>query len=342
MSGHYLKTKAFLIALLAQGALFTGQNIEAKKPYDPNSPLPQDAQIQLIKAGKYIKGGHPERARPIIASLLESAATVPQCVAIADYTEGYGFPLMETRRACLKKALKLCQSQDDLMVVILKSRQYQFFEITRDAINSLIKTANTIPELYKLARAAQHLALMDVAHMAMEKAYTGVGTVNEAIAFAQEANKLGMEDLVRKTLKDLIDDENNSQRLCTLLERIEDLDMKSVNRYLMLKACDKAESISDYEAIAEGARRNHQTDIHERAKYHANKAKLIEKIKSDRAEYEKQMEAWRNGVRDQQLAKQQAEAEKELDSGGSGKDGSNKRFEKDDEQSVKDAAPEGF
>lgn len=290
----------------------------ARQPW-PNSPLAVESQTQLEKAHRYMKSGRFDRAHPLVLAALDSANDVPKCLAIASFTEGFATPMMEVRRQCMGKALSLCSTRQDFIEVALKSRQYQFFEITRQAINSLIQNATTTSDLYDLARKSQEVALNDVAHLAAERAYTGVKTVPEALKFVKEVKALGMDDLVRKVLKDLIDDEDNAHYLCLLLSKIEPMGMTDLNRYLLKKALDKASAVEEFTEISEGARRNRETEVFKVAEYRGKKLKVIEQIKHDREEYQRQLQGWQEGVQ-QDLARQQAEAERALEGGG-------KRFE---------------
>lgn len=291
----------------------------ARTPW-PDSPLAPEVQVQLEKAGRYMKSGKPQQAAPIIESAVSSANDIPKCLAIATFSETYGYPLMEPRRRCMQKALSLCQTREDYILVALKSRQFEFYEITRECINHLVQGAKTVDELFDLARKSQEVALNDVAHMAMEKAYSGVKNVPDAIKFAHEVKQMGMDDLVRKVVKDLIDDDENGLSLCNLLKSVESLAMEDLNRYCLKKALDKAETIDELKCIYEAARRNRQNDIMQVALYRGKKLTLIKKIRQDRDEYAKQMKDWQEGVQ-QDLAKQQAEAEKNM-----GNDQGGKRF----------------
>jgi hypothetical protein len=302
-----------VITLVASGC----QGSIARTPW-PDSPLAPEVQASLEQAGRYMKSGKPQKAAPIIQSALSSANDIPKCLAIASFTESYGYPLMDTRRQCMQKALSLCSTREDYILVALKSRHFEFFEITRECINHLVAGAKTVDELYDLARKSQEVALNDVAHMAMEKAYSGVRSVPDAFKYAHDVKQMGMDDLVRKAVKDLVNDEEDSLALCNLLRGIEDLGMEDLNRYCLKKSLDKAETMDALKCIYEGARRNRQNDIMQVALYRGNKLHLIQKIKHDREEYDRQMKDWQEGVQ-QDLAKQQAEAEKNMGQDPSGK-----------------------
>ncbi|HEY9870011.1 MAG TPA: hypothetical protein V6D08_12670 [Candidatus Obscuribacterales bacterium] len=286
----------------------------ARKPW-PDSPLPVESQVSLERAGKLMKSGKYEKAEPLILAELERSNDIPKCLAIAAFTEAYATPMMEVRRQCLQKALSLCQTRQDFIQVALKSRQYQFFEITRQAINSLIQNANSIPDLYDLARKAQEVALNDVAHLAMERAYSGVRNVPDAIKFASECKAMGMEDLVRKVYRALIDDENSAHYLCQMLPQLEPLGQADLNRALLKKALDKAMTVDEFLEIYEAARRNREQDIFKLAEYRGKKLRLIQQIKRDQEAYQRQLQSWQEGVQ-QDLSRQQAEADRGSASGG--------------------------
>src|SRR5579885_1799783 len=303
-------------ATAALALLAMAPAMAARTPW-PDSPLTPEVQVQLEKAGRFMTSGKPQKAQPIIASALPPA--------IASFTETYGFPLMETRRQCVQKALTLCQNREDYLLVALKARHFEFYEITRECVNHLLQDAKTVPDLFDLARKAQEVSLNDVAHMALDKAYTGIKSVPEAVQFAHDVKQMGMDDLVRKVVRDLIDDEENAQQLCNLLRSTEDLGMEDLNRYCLKKALDKAQTVDELKCIYEGARRNRQNDILQVALYRGKKLTLIQKIQRDQAEYQRQLQQWQSGAQED-LAKQQEEAERNMGLGPGkhfGTDGSN-------------------
>lgn len=278
----------------------------AAKAVWTDSPLPVEAQSALTKAGRMMKSGKFDRAKPAVLAVLETANDVPKCLAIAQYTESYGYPMMEVRRQCLNKALSLCQNEEDYILLALKSRKYQFFEITRQSMSSLIQTAKTMPQLYDLARKAQEVALNDLAHMAMEKAYSGLQTEEQAFVYADHCKDLGMDDLLRKTLKQMVDDEDDSGALCDMALKIEKFNMRDLNRYLLRKALECCKTVPDMEAIQEVGRRLNEPDVVERARYFVKKGKLIQKIKGDQVEHAGKVRAWRESNDLEQARKRDA------------------------------------
>ncbi len=284
-----------LIALVSSLSLSCAQPSHARKPW-PNSPLSDQQQIQLEKAGRSMKSGKFNKAAPLVMQALDSATDVSKCLAIAAYTEPYGFPMMDVRRQCMNKALSLSSSREDLLLVALKARTYQFFEVTRQACVNLLQTGRTVPELYDLAAKAQEVGMNDIAHQAMEKAYTGIKNEKDAFAYADQCKLYGMDDLLRKVVKDLMDDEDDVAALCDLALKIEQYGMRDQLRYCLKKAMDTCNSVEGMENIVEACRRLNEPDIQKRAVYFVKKGKLIQRIKTDRAAYEAQRKAWREGI----------------------------------------------
>jgi hypothetical protein len=214
---------------------------------------------------------------------------------------------MEARRACLNKALSLCNGNDDVILVALKSRQYQFFEITRQCVNLLIGNAKTVPQLYDLARKCQEVSLNDISHLAMEKAYTGLSGkgLDAAFEYAETCKALGMEDLLRKTVKDIVDDTDDVGGICDVLIKCDGYKLRDITRYGLRKALDVCATVPDMEAIFITARQLNEPDIANRANYFVRRGKVIDKIKNDRANYEAQLRSWREGI-DIEAARQQA------------------------------------
>lgn len=277
------------VALMVSGAANA-------KQYNPDSPLPVEFQASMEKAARSMKSGKYDRAKAAIDPILSSCNDIPKCLAIAEYTEPYAFPMMETRRACLNKALSLCSTQEDYLVVALKSRKYQFFEITKSAITALIQSAKTVPQLYDLARKAQEVALNDVAHQAMEKAFTGLKTQEDAFQFAEQCKSVGLDDLLRKTIKQMIDDEEEVLGLCDLVLETEKYGMRDQTRYGLKKALDYCYTkggVEEMDQIKEVARRVNEPDVMAKADFYVKKGRLIQKMKGDQAAYQSKVRAWR-------------------------------------------------
>jgi hypothetical protein len=267
------------------------------KPWS-NSALADDQQKQLEHAQRCMRSGNFTRATAICQQVLSGCGDVPKCLAVATATEAVGLPMLETRRACLDKAISLVQNSDDMILVALKARQYQFFEITRQTVQSLLGKARSLPELYALATRCQEVALNDVAHMAMEKAYTGVKNAQDDLTFLEYCKRMGMEDLQRKAVKDVIDSQTDVRTLCEQMLRMKDggYSMRDMNRYGLRKCMDDAKTVDEMQSIFEVARQLNEPDFATRAQYFVRKGKIIEQIKSDRANYEAQLRAWREGI----------------------------------------------
>jgi hypothetical protein len=305
-------SRRFIAVSLALAGMCVPGALAKKDPPSGSTPLPQDMAKYVKRAAGAMKSGKYDKAAANIQGLLDGATDVAKCLALAESTEAYGHPMTETRRACLNKALSLSMNRDDTILVALKARQYQFFEITRTCVGKLIQSAKTTTDLYDLARKSQEVALNDVAHLAMEKAYTGVKDDVGAFAYAEQAKGLGMDDLVRKVFKELLDDDDKAGTICDTIIRMNAYDMRDLTRYGLRKAMDTASTVEDMQAIFETARRYNEPDIANRAQYFVKKGKLIQQIKEDRAAYEIQKQKWQEGeminsAQARELAKQQAE-----------------------------------
>jgi hypothetical protein len=262
---------------------------------DPNSPLTTEQQRSLKKAAAFAKKGRGDKASPIFNDILATCTDLPKCIAVAGYTEQYGHSTVDARRAIMARALELCRTYDDYILVAMKSRQYECFDVTRTAIQQLVSVANTKEQLTDLARKAMEVSMTDVAHLAMEKEYTIVKTVPDALEYANEVSLMGFTDLQRKVVKELIDDESNCAQLCMILRKIEPFKLKDLNRYLLKKALDQAASVDDFSTIWEAARRHNQKDIFDVAAFRGKKMQLMQRIKGDRANHAQRIEEWKQG-----------------------------------------------
>ncbi len=281
-------------------ALNTVPAMAGKKPI-VDSPLDEQTQSALRRA---CRAGNAQKATPVVLQALQGASDIPKCLAIAAYTETAGASMLDARRQCLVKALSLCQSRQDYIQVALKSRQYQCYEVTRDAVNALIGSGTSLDDLYDLAKKTQEVALNDVAHLAMEKAFTLVKTIPECLTFAREAKLLSMDDLNRKACKDLIDDEPNAHELMVILHYIEPFKLKDLDRYCMKKALDRAVSEKDFLDIYNASQRRGEGDIFQIALYRGRKARLMQQIKSEQETAQQALDA------------QQAKAQQDLQTQG--------------------------
>lgn len=262
---------------------------------DPNSPLTKDQQRQLKKAAAYAKKGRGDKASPIFNDILATCTDLPKCMAVATYTEQYGHSTVDARKAIMHKAVEMCRTHDDYILVAMKSRQYECYEVTREAIQHLISVSETIEQLTDLAHKAMEVSLTDVAHLAMEKEYSLVKTVPDAIEYANQTGLMGFTDLQRKCVKELIDDEPTTKQLCVILRRIEPFKLKDLNRYLLKKALDQAGSTDDFSDIWEAARRLGQKDIFDLAAFRGKKMMLMKRIQADRQAHSQRIEEWKQG-----------------------------------------------
>lgn len=299
---------AGFISLVFCASALTNVPALAKKDWT-ESPLGPDLYRQVERAKRQMKSGKFQQATASINEMLASANDVPKCLEIAASTESYGSPMIEARRACLNRAYQLCQNNEDMLLVALKARHYQMFEVTRQAITYLLGHAKNVKELYDLARRCQEVALNDVAHMAMEKAYASIpddAPPEAAYQYAEQAKALGMNDLVAKVVKQLLDNPDETpESICDTLLKCQGYKMRDLNRYGLRRALDLAKNVPDMEAIYEAARQLNEPDVANRAQYYVRRGKIIMKIKEDRAAYEAQLRAWREGI-DIDLARQQA------------------------------------
>ncbi len=320
LSTKFRTTNLLLLAALLSAPGYAAVPVLAAKFKEakPIAPPPDENQAKILQINQLLKTGKIQMAGTLILSVLESMTTVDECLNLANLTQTYGFPMMEVRRQCVRRALSLCKTSHDLMLVALTSRQYQFFELTRQAIKTLIDNTNTDADLQNLAVNAQHLGLNDIAEMAMEKVYQQTNSPEEAIYFAQEVRSMGMEKMAHKAIADLIAKEDNPVRLCVLLNSIQSLNMHDLNRQLLKKALDSAESGTDYNAIGKGAKKANELDIANVADYRLRKMELIKQIRQDQASYEDQVQDWQSKVdaererRDEEAARAKASVDKQI------------------------------
>jgi hypothetical protein len=270
----FAATSALLISLAASPSFASSKS-------DTGSPLPVEQEAKVKKANRLAKSGKHSKASQKFQSALDSATDVAQCLAVAEGTEKFGYPLMDVRRACLQKALTFGKTREDFMQIALKARQYQYYEITKSAIDFLIANANSNDELFELAQKSQELVLGDIARMSMEKYYAQTKTVPDAFVFAKRAKILNMEDMARKTIKDLIDDEPTPEGLCNLQTDIEPFQFTDLDRYLLKKAVYSVKTVTDCKAVFETAKRLGQPDIVNLAAYRGRK--MIQKQQNEEA-----------------------------------------------------------
>ncbi|MBX9666780.1 MAG: hypothetical protein K2X93_04135 [Candidatus Obscuribacterales bacterium] len=292
------KTSAFLTSFctLTAAACLTlpAGPAYADRP-DKDSPLTVNQQRDLRRAVSYAKKGRADKATPIYNEILSACTDLPKCIAVASYTEQYGFATVDARRAIMEKALEMCRTYDDYILVAMKSRQYECFDVTRKAVQQLISVSETPEQLMDLATKALEVSMTDVAHLAMEKAYTGLDSIPEAIEYSRLAGLMGMVDLQRKVVREMIDDEPSAHELCIILRKIEPMKLKDLNRYLLKKALDQASTVGEFNDIWEAARRHNYKDIFDLAAYRGKKMQLIKRMQSDRAAHQERVDQWKQG-----------------------------------------------
>lgn len=288
-TGSLLTTKRLLTALAL--TIVISQPVLAVDKISADSPLTGDQQKALIKAAAMAKKGQVSKATPIFENVLADCNDLPKCLAVATYTEGFGHPMLGVRRAVMEKALGLARTHDDFVLVALKGRQCECYDVTRRAIQTLIDESQTPEELTDLARKALEVSMHDVAHLAMTKEYKLVRSVPEALEYAKAVSSMGMDDLLRKVIRELIDDENNAHNLCTLLRSIEVYHHKDLNRYLLKKALDTATTVEQFREIWVASAKHQQKDIHDVAAYRGKKYMIMNRNNERNAERQAEREA---------------------------------------------------
>ncbi len=253
---------------------------------DPNNPLAPEVQSSLQKATRDAHGGKPAKAVDAFHTAIQGATTIEQCVQIAKYTESYGTTLMSERRECLQKALSLCKTREEYVDLAGVARKYECFDVERMAMDSIVKSAPNLDELYSLAKRAHQMADRDIVHQTLTKAYANCNSVSDALRFAREAHLVGADDMSHMALKDLIDDENTTDGLMVLLNQIEPFGAKDPDRYLLKKSLDQSSKFEDYVAIADAARKFNEPDIRTLAIYRAKKKKILQQFDADKAKRE--------------------------------------------------------
>lgn len=251
----------------------------AKKQYAPG----EEFQIMLKKASRAMKSGNAPHAMPTLQKTLDAASSSTECMALAEQSTPFGMPFMSFRRQCMQKALTMAKTPDDYIEVAHACRKYEVYDVERSAIDGVLKSASNPTDLYALAKRAHQMAARDVVSQTLDKAYTLCKSVPDALHFAQQAQLVSADELARKAIRDLVDDEGNTIQLLALLDKIEPFQMKDMNRYLLKKCLDVSSTFDDYVAIANAARRYDETDIRSVAVYRAKKKRILNQIEEDRA-----------------------------------------------------------
>ncbi len=275
-----MKISRFLLIAISLNLCF---GFSLAKTVDKNSPLYIDeiTKKQLRKAKSLISNHNSQRANELLNDVLNNANSVDKCLTIVKYTKDFGYPFIDIRRQCLEKALKLAQSESDILQVTKIARSFDFYEVTKEAISNLLAKENTPQSLYDLCVKCQEFALNDIAQLGMKKAFNLIDTVQAGIEYANKAKAFGMDDLCHKMLKALVDDDNSTRSLCVLLTSVQSFEMPDINRYLLKKALDESSTVQDYAMVWDASRKLGQADLQDLAAYRGKKLQLMMKIKQD-------------------------------------------------------------
>jgi hypothetical protein len=244
-----------------------------------NSVLTKAQQSEARKGNSYAKSNKPDKAQSAYQSAIDQTTSVEQCVALVKSTEHSGSILIPVRRNCLNKALHIARTPDEIFQIIACARQCQLYEITKEAIDSLIAKAETKEDLLELAHKAQSMTMNDVAHIAMDKLYTQESSSEDKINFAKQAKLMAMEDLTRKAIKDASDQETNAHVLCKIIAAIEPLEQPDLERKILRRAVYQIQNVKECKEVYDLAKRLGQQDIVELAGFKGRKMLLIEQVK---------------------------------------------------------------
>ena len=272
---------------------------------DTTSPLTKIEQSSAKKGNNYAGTGKAEKAQSAYQVGIDQAVSVEQCLALIKITEHYGSILSPVRRNCLTKALSLAKTDDDYFQIIIAARQCQFYEITKQCIDALIARAKTKEQLLTLAHKAQSMAINDVAHIAMEKldmqilSATPTGDSptnstqlsNEEFFFAKEAKLMAMEDLMRKAIKDMLDQEQTTHGLCLMVKAVQPLEVPDLQRKILRKAVYQVTNVDDCKEVYEAARIFGQQDIVDLAAFKGRKMILMDQSHTEQDAIKEQQEA---------------------------------------------------
>jgi hypothetical protein len=286
---------------------------------DTSSPLSKTQQSSAKRGNSYAGSGKADKAQTSYQSAIDQATSVDQCLALVKATEHFGSILLPVRRNCLTKALSLAKTDDEYFQVILAARQCQVYEVTKQCIDALIARSQTEDALLALAHKSLSMAIEDVAHIAMEKLYMLISSnppnaeaslqssplqpYQKKLAFAEQAKLMAMEDLMRKAVKDMLDQEQSAHGLCALATAIEPLELPDLQRKFLRKAVYQVGSVEDCKEVYEMGRRLGQQDIVDLAGYKGRKMILIEQANAEQQAIKDQQEA----IKEEQELKQAEE-----------------------------------
>jgi hypothetical protein len=292
---------AFLLAfVMASSNTVTASASSA----DINQPLTKNQLSAARRGNGYAKSNKADKAQVAYQSAIDQAVSVEQCIALVKNTEHYGSVLVPVRRNCLNKAMHIVKTQDEYFQIIACARQCQLYEITKEAIDSVIAKAKDKADLLAVAHKAQSMAMNDIAHIAMDKIYTQAESLEDKIAFAKQAKLMGMEDLMRKAIKDAMDQESNAHVLCNLITAVEPLDQQDLERKILRKAVYQVKTPEDCKDVFDMAKRLGQQDIVDLAGYKGRKMILIRDAQIEQKEQRDKEEEAR---REEEDARREAE-----------------------------------
>jgi len=243
--------------------------------------LPPAGQQQLNKSLGYLRSGNWQKGTEATEMAVAGAPDVRACLYTLAQMDKFGAQANKARRACLAKALNLATTHEELEEVAFKARQAGCFDISKDALDSLVGSTTSSAELIELASKAQQQALPDIAHTAMEKAYKLVNNEPDALDFVRQCHGMGMDDLCRQVLKDLVDDQANVTDMVKFLPTLEQYKMNDMVRYVLKTGLDKAKDTDEMMLVYDNAKKYDQADIVKVAQYRGRKMVIMKKIKTE-------------------------------------------------------------
>lgn len=151
-----------------------------------NGGLSKADKKQLDRASGYMRSKNWNKAAEAINSFAASAQDAQTCIYALDSFSKFGGPANKAKRACVERALGLSNSNDELMQISMKARQCEMFDLSKQALDKVVSNAKTPEDLTKIAREAHSMAMADLAHTAMLKAYTKVNNIPDALQLRHE------------------------------------------------------------------------------------------------------------------------------------------------------------
>jgi len=92
---------------------------------------------------------------------------------------------------------------------------------------------------------------------------------------------MGMDDLARTVLKDLIDDQPSVTEMVRFLPTLEQYKMNDMVRYVLKLGLDKAKDTEEMMLVYDNAKKFEQADIVKVAQYRGRKMVIMKKIKTE-------------------------------------------------------------